>query len=42
MLLYYISQRAKSLNIMIKPFTSVRVSVPHSVSFKKAKEAAEQ
>jgi len=27
---------------MIKPFTSVRVSVPHSVSFKKAKEAAEQ
>ena len=36
------SQRAKSLNITIKPFTGVRVSVPVSVSFKKAKEATEQ
>ena len=36
------SQRAKSLNITIKPFAGVRVSVPVSVSFKKAKEATEQ
>jgi len=36
------SHRAKRLNITIKPFTGVRVSVPHSVSFKKAKEATEQ
>ena len=36
------SQRAKSLNITIKPFTGVRVAVPHSISFKKAKEVAEQ
>ena len=36
------SHRAKSLNITIKPFTGVRVSVPHSLSFKKAKEATEQ
>ena len=36
------SHRAKSLNITIKPFSGVRVSVPYSVSFKKAKEVAEQ
>ena len=36
------SQRAKSLNITIKPFTGVRVSVPHSMSFKNAKEVSEQ
>ena len=35
------SQKAKSLNITIKPFTGVRVSVPHSVSFKKAIQATE-
>jgi len=33
------SQRARSLNITIKPFKGVRVSVPVSVSFKKAEEA---
>lgn len=33
------STRAKSLNITIKPFTGVRVSVPNSVSFDKAKTA---
>ena len=32
------SQRARSLNITIKPFKGVRVSVPVSVSFKKAEE----
>ena len=36
------SQKAKSLNITIKPFTGVRVSVPVSVSFKKAKQATEE
>jgi predicted metal-dependent hydrolase len=36
------SQRAKSINITIKPFTGVRVSVPVSVSFKLAKQATEQ
>lgn len=36
------SQRAKSLNITIKPFTGVRVSVPVSVSFSKAREAVKQ
>jgi predicted metal-dependent hydrolase len=33
------SKRAKRLNITIKPFTGVRVSVPRYVSFKKAKQA---
>jgi len=33
------SLRAKSLNITIKPFAGVRVSVPVSVSFEKAKKA---
>ena len=33
------STRAKSLNITIKPFTGVRVSVPKTISFKKAKDA---
>jgi predicted metal-dependent hydrolase len=36
------STRAKSLNITIKPFSGVRVSVPKSVSFKKAKDIVEQ
>lgn len=36
------SSRAKSLNITIKPFSGVRVSVPNSVSFKKAKSIVEQ
>ena len=36
------SQRAKSLNITIKPFSGVRVSVPASISFEKAKEATKQ
>ena len=36
------SQKAKSLNITIKPFTGVRVSVPTSISFKKAKQATEE
>lgn len=36
------SSRAKSLNITIKPFSGVRVSVPKSVSFKKAKSIVEQ
>lgn len=39
---FFRSHRAKSLNITIKPFTGVRVSVPVSISFKKAKEATEQ
>jgi len=36
------SNRAKRLNITIKPFTGVRVSVPRYVSFKKAKQATEE
>ena len=36
------SARAKSLNITIKPFTGVRVSVPQSVSLDKAKTAIRQ
>ena len=36
------STRAKSLNITIKPFTGVRVSVPKTISFKKAKSLVEQ
>ena len=39
---FFRSHRAKRLNITIKPFVGVRVSVPYSVSFKKAKEATEQ
>jgi len=39
---FFRSQKAKSLNITIKPFTGVRVSVPRFVSFKKAKEVAQQ
>jgi len=31
---FFRSHRAKRLNITIKPFVGVRVSVPHSVSFK--------
>ena len=34
------SNRAKSINITIKPFTGVRVSVPQSIGFKKAKRIA--
>ena len=36
---FFRSPKAKRLNITIKPFIGVRVSVPHSVSFKKAKKA---
>ena len=36
------SNRARSINITIKPFSGVRVSVPHTVSFNKAKEVAKQ
>jgi predicted metal-dependent hydrolase len=36
------STRAKSLNITIKPFYGVRVSVPKTISFKKAKSIVEQ
>ena len=32
------SHRARSINITIKPFSGVRVSVPHTVSFNKAKK----
>ncbi len=32
------SKRAKHLNIAIKPFTGVRVAVPHGLSFKKAEK----
>ncbi|MDA9069186.1 M48 family metallopeptidase [Algibacter sp.] len=39
---FFKSDRAKSLNITIKPFTGVRVSVPKSISFKKAKTATKQ
>lgn len=39
---FFKSKRAKSLNITIKPFTGVRVSVPQSVSFDKAKTAVNQ
>ena len=34
------SNRAKSINITIKPFTGVRVSVPQSIGFNKAKSIA--
>ena len=36
------SNRARSINITIKPFSGVRVSVPQNVSFNKAKEVAKQ
>ena len=36
---FFRSHRAKRLNITVKPFVGVRVSVPYSVSLKKAKEA---
>ena len=39
---FFKSDRAKSLNITIKPFTGVRVSVPKSISFEKAKKATRQ
>ena len=39
---FFRSQKAKSLNITIKPFTGVRISVPRFVSFKKAKSIAQQ
>ena len=38
---FFKSPKANRLNITIKPFIGVRVSVPHSVSFKKAKEATQ-
>ena len=39
---FFRSHRAKRLNITIKPFVGVRVSVPYSVSFKKAKALTEK
>ncbi|MGY8902472.1 MAG: YgjP-like metallopeptidase domain-containing protein, partial [Flavobacteriales bacterium] len=39
--IFFRSLRAKRLNITIKPFVGVRVSVPRSVSFKKARALAE-
>ena len=39
---FFKSHKAKRLNITIKPFIGVRVSVPHSVTFKKAKEATQE
>ena len=39
---FFRSNRAKRLNITIKPFKGVRVSVPVSVSFKKAKQETEE
>ena len=39
---FFRSYRAKQLNITIKPFKGVRVSVPVSVSFKKAKQETEE
>jgi len=39
---FFKSDRAKNLNITIKPFTGVRVSIPKSISFKKAKTATKQ
>jgi len=40
--IFFRSNRAKRLNITIKPLIGVRVSVPPFVSFKKAKQATEQ
>jgi len=39
---FFRSNRAKRLNITIKLFVGVRVSVPHSVSLKKAKKLTEK
>jgi predicted metal-dependent hydrolase len=39
--IFFHSHRAKRLNITIKPFVGVRVSVPRSVSFKKASALTE-
>jgi predicted metal-dependent hydrolase len=39
--IFFRSHRAKRLNITIKPFVGVRVSVPQSVSFKKASALTE-
>ena len=39
---FFRSHRAKRLNITVKPFIGVRVSVPYSVSFNKAKEVTEK
>ena len=41
-IIFFRSHRAKRLNITIKPFVGVRVSVPRSVSFNKAKALAEE
>ncbi len=40
-MIFFHSHRAKRLNITIKPFVGVRVSVPRSVSFKKASALTE-
>ena len=39
---FFRSNRATRLNITIKLFVGVRVSVPHSVSLKKAKKLTEK
>jgi predicted metal-dependent hydrolase len=39
---FFKSDRAKVVNITIKPFTGVRVSVPKSISFEKARTATRQ
>lgn len=41
-IIFFKSPKAKRLNITIKPFIGVRVSVPVSVSFKRAKIATEE
>ena len=39
---FFRSNRARNLNITIKPFVGVRVSVPYHVSFNKAKEITKE
>lgn len=38
LVLFERSKKAKNLNISVKPFTGVRVAVPHGLSFHKAEE----
>ena len=40
-ILFERSNRAKRINITVKPFTGVRVAVPYRVSFDKAREFAQ-
>ena len=41
-LVFFKSKKAKSINVSIKPFKGVRVSVPSNISFSKAKNAVEK